>query len=215
MARLRLRSRPPLYLITDRQLAGLSHIEIACRALASGISIIQLREKQMSKKDLYRQALAVRILARKHGAAFIINDYIDIALAADADGVHLGQEDLPVAEARRIMGRKKIIGVSTHSLKQAVAAQREGADYIGFGPMFETSTKDAGTPKGLKLLREVRRRVAIPIVAIGGISRENASDVLRSGADAVAVMSAILRGDIRENVKKFLAALNGAQGKKG
>ncbi|MBI5055920.1 MAG: thiamine phosphate synthase [Nitrospirae bacterium] len=197
----------PLYLITDRTLSGLSHTQIVRQAIAAGIRTIQLREKQMTKKELYHEALSLRELTRKYKATFIINDYIDIALAADADGVHLGQDDMPVEEARRIMGRKKIIGVSTHSLKQALKAQEAGADYIGFGPMFPTSTKDAGSSKGLRKLSEVREHINIPIVAIGGISPNNVPSVLEAGADAVAVMSAILKGDVRKNTEKFLSAI--------
>ncbi|RJQ21487.1 MAG: thiamine phosphate synthase [Nitrospiraceae bacterium] len=196
-----------LYLITDRHLAGLSHIQIARRAIAAGLRVIQLREKHMSKNELYNEALAIRILTGKYKATFIINDYIDIALAVNADGVHLGQEDMPVEEARKIMG-KKIIGVSTHSLRQAVRAEQAGADYIGFGPMFATSTKDAGRPKGLGRLKEVRRHIKIPIVAIGGITQENFLPVLETGADAVAVMSAVLKGDIEKNVKGFYRRQN-------
>jgi len=132
-----------------------------------------------------------------------VNDYIDIALAVNADGVHLGQEDMPVEEARRIMGRKKIIGISTHSLRQAKEAQDRGADYIGFGPMFHTSTKDAGRPKGLKALSRIRQHIKIPIVAIGGITWENINDVLDAGADACAVASGVLSGDIKTNVRMF------------
>ncbi len=149
----------------------------------------------------------MRSLTLKYKTIFIVNDQIDIALAVDADGVHLGQEDMPVEEARKIMGKKKILGVSTHSLKQAIKAQEGGADYIGFGPMFKTSTKDAGFPKGLKVLREIRRHVKIPIVAIGGIAPENVSSVLEEGADAAAVMSAVLKGDIKENTAKLLKAV--------
>ncbi len=196
-----------LYLITDRDISGLSHARTARRAIAAGIRIIQLREKGMSKKDIYREALSVRSLTRKHKTAFIVNDYTDIAMAVDADGVHLGQDDMPVEEARRIMGRKKIIGVSTHTLKQALAAQDAGADYIGFGPVSHTATKDAGRPRGLNALKKVRSRVKIPVVAIGGITPGNIREVLGCGADAVAVISGILRGDIRKNTEKYLSAL--------
>jgi len=174
----------------------------------SGIRIIQLREKLMSKKELHHEALKMRSLSRRHRAIFIVNDYIDIALSADADGVHLGQEDMPLEEARKIMGKKKIIGISTHSLKQALAAEKGGADYIGFGPMFNTSSKDAGPPKGLKALRGLRKHIKIPIVAIGGITSQNVLSVLEAGADAVAVMSAVLKGDIRMNTAKLLKAVN-------
>ncbi len=197
----------PIYLITDRTLSGLSHSQIIRQAIAAGIRTIQLREKQLSKKELYREALSMRSLTLKHKMTFIVNDYIDIALAADADGVHLGQDDMPIKEARKIMGKEKIIGISTHSLKQAISAVEAGADYIGFGPMFQTSTKDAGSPKGLKILKEIRKHIKIPIVAIGGIKPENVSSVLEAGADAVAVMSAILKGDIKENTDKFLSAI--------
>ena len=197
----------PIYLITDRTLSGLSHYLIVRQAITAGIRTIQLREKQMSKKELFKEALLMRALTLKQKTIFIMNDYIDIALAADADGVHLGQEDMPVEEARKILGRKKIIGISTHSLKQAISAEDAGADYIGFGPVFPTSTKDAGLPKGLTALKEIRKHIKIPIVAIGGIKPENVSSVLEAGADAVAVMSAILKGDIKENTDKFLSAI--------
>ncbi|NOZ70289.1 MAG: thiamine phosphate synthase [Deferribacteres bacterium] len=193
--------------MTDREISGLSHIRTARRAMAAGIRMIQLREKQMSRKDIYREALSIRSLTLQHKTTFIINDYIDIAMAVNADGVHLGQDDMPVEEARRIMGRKKLIGVSTHSLKQAVAAQEAGADYIGFGPVSYTATKDAGRPKGLNALRKIKSRINIPVVAIGGITPENVGDVLASGADAVAVISGILRGDIRKNTEKYLSAV--------
>jgi len=196
-----------IYFLTDRTFAGHSHAYIVRKAIETGIRTVQVREKLMTKKELYREALLIRKLTARHNATFIMNDYIDIALSVDADGVHLGQEDMPVREARKIMGRKKIIGISTHSITQAVEAERGGADYIGFGPMFPTATKDAGRPKGLRMLREIRRHVKIPIAAIGGITPENVVSVLDAGADAVAVMSAILRGDIRRNVRGFLSAL--------
>lgn len=197
----------PIYLITDRALSGLSHSQIVRQAITAGIRSVQLREKQMSKKEIHREALAIRALTEKNNTTFIINDYIDIALAVNADGVHLGQEDMPVKEARKIMGKNKIIGISTHSLMQALRAQEAGADYIGFGPIFRTSTKDAGYPKGLKALEEIRKHIKIPIVAIGGVIPENASSVLAAGADAVAVMSAILRGNIRKNIEKVLSVI--------
>jgi thiamine-phosphate pyrophosphorylase len=124
-------------------------------------------------------------------------------MAVNADGVHLGQEDMPAREARKIIGEKRIIGISTHNLKQAVEAQESGADYIGFGPMFHTGTKDAGHPKGTKKLREIRNCIKVPIVAIGGITWENVSEVLEAGADAVAAVSGILSGNIGKNAAKF------------
>lgn len=197
----------PLYLITDRALSGLSHFQMVRQAITAGIRNVQLREKQMSKKELYREAVSLRSLTEKFKTILIINDHLDIALAADADGVHLGQDDMPMKEARKIMGKKKIIGISTHSLKQALKAQEEGADYIGFGPMFHTSTKDAGKPKGLRALREIREHIKIPVVAIGGITHGNVSSVLDAGANAAAVMSALLKGDIRKNIENFMLAI--------
>lgn len=198
----------PLYLITDTKLSGLTHTQIARQALKAGIRIIQLRDKDMPKRDIYKEAAAIKKMTQKFGAVLIINDHIDIALAVGADGVHVGQQDMPVKEARKLMGTKKIIGVSTHDIRQAVRAEKEGADYIGFGPMFHTDTKDAGKPKGLNELGRVKRRVAIPVIAIGGITRENVSAVLNSGADKCAVASGILSGDIAENTEKYMAAIN-------
>lgn len=200
----------PVYLITDTNISGLTHFQAARRALAAGVRTIQLREKHMSRKDIYREAAAIRDISHKYNAAFIVNDYIDIAMAVNADGVHLGQEDMPLEDARRIMGRRKIIGVSTHSLKQAVRAESEGADYIAFGPVFNTTTKDAGRPKGIKSLRSVRKHICIPVVAIGGISWENVKEVLDAGADAAAVASAVLSGNIKTNVGKFMTAVKQA-----
>jgi thiamine-phosphate pyrophosphorylase len=194
-----------LYLITDTAASGLTHIEAVRMAISAGINTIQLREKLLSKKNIYKEALAIRTLTLQYGVTFIVNDHIDIALAVDADGVHLGQDDMPVKEARKIIGRRKIIGVSTHSMKQAVDAEASGADYIGFGPVFKTFTKDAGEPKGIALLKKIREQINIPITAIGGINHDNALEVLNNGADAIAVASGILSGDIKENIKSFLS----------
>ncbi|GBE39029.1 thiamine-phosphate synthase [bacterium BMS3Bbin08] len=197
-----------LYIITDRAVSGLSHAEAAIRTLKAGARVIQLREKKLTKKEICKEALKIRKLARRYRALFIINDHVDIALAVWADGVHLGQDDMPIHEARKILGRRGIIGISTHSLKQAVEAQRLGADYIGFGPVFLTATKNAGASKGVRALQTVTERVSIPVVAIGGIAIENVPDILRAGADAAAVSSAILSGDISPETKNFLKAIN-------
>ncbi len=193
-----------IYLISDRNVSALSHARIASIAVSSGIRIIQLREKQMSKREIFEVAVDIRKITAGHGATFIVNDYIDIALAAGADGVHLGQEDMPISDARKVMGRGKIIGISTHTLRQAVLAQESGADYIGFGPMFNTTTKNAGSPKGLRALRKIRNHITIPIVAIGGITRQNINEVLEAGADACAIASGILSGDMKKNINGFL-----------
>ncbi len=178
-------------------------------ALKAGVKWIQYREKEKARREIYLEASRLRELTRESGCVFIVNDHADIALAVGADGVHLGQDDLPVREARSIMGGR-IIGISTHSVAEAVDAERGGADYIGFGPIFRTTTKDAGEPKGVDMLMEIRRRVRIPVVAIGGITPENVAQVRASGANAVAAASAILKGDIHENIRSFMAAIESA-----
>ena len=172
--------------------------------LRAGVGWVQYRDKNASRRKVYEEAIRLGDLAGKHNAVFIVNDYSDIALAVDADGVHLGQDDLPVKEARKILGKGKIIGVSTHCIEQALEAEQAGADYIGFGPVFHTSTKDAGSPRGIDLLGEIKNKVSIPVVAIGGINLENIHSVLETGVDAVAVASAILKGDIEENAGRFM-----------
>jgi thiamine-phosphate diphosphorylase len=174
------------------------------QALTAGVRIIQLRDKTLPKRKLFEEAEKIRKLTKKYCAYLIINDYADIALAVDADGVHLGQDDMPVHEARNVIGKNRIVGISTHSLKQAHEAEKQGADYIGFGPVFHTSTKDAGTPKGIHSLMKIKQNVKIPVVAIGGITHKNTTDVFNAGADSIAVASAILSGDVKENIKIFL-----------
>jgi thiamine-phosphate pyrophosphorylase len=196
-------------LVTDRNCCTLTCLEMARIALGAGIGWIQYREKEKSRLALYRTALALRKLTREHGAFLIINDHADIAASVGADGVHLGQEDLPVREARRILGEGKIVGVSTHALAEALGAEAEGADYIGFGPVFPTKTKEAGPPKGTARLKTVRDRVRIPVVAIGGICAGNLDDVFSSGAAAVAVASALLEGDVHLNAARFLERIGG------
>jgi len=172
--------------------------------LQAGVKWIQYREKNKTRNELYADSVRIRELTKDYQAAFIVNDYADIAMSVEADGVHLGQDDLSLREARSMMGREKIIGISTHDVNQAVAAEKEGADYIGFGPVFHTTTKDAGKPKGVDMLREIKKQVRIPVVAIGGINLENLESVLDTGIDAVAVSSAILRGDIETHAKKIM-----------
>jgi len=173
-------------------------------ALKAGVRWIQYRNKDGSRREIFRESVNLRKITRDFNTMLIINDHADIALAADADGVHLGQDDLPLKEARKIIGRDKIVGISTHSLDEAIDAGRSGADYIGFGPIFHTITKDAGSPKGISLLGEIKNKVHIPVVAIGGINLENAGSVFETGADAIAVSSAILGGQIAENVRMFI-----------
>jgi thiamine-phosphate pyrophosphorylase len=193
-----------LCVITDQTTNNLSFEAMVLETLKTGTKWVQYRDKEHSRKVIYEESVGLRGIAKHFDALFIVNDHPDIALAVDADGVHLGQDDLPVKEARKIMGNNKIIGISTHTIEQAREADSNGADYIGFGPVFHTLTKDAGRPKGIEMLREIKTQVHIPVVAIGGITLENIRLVLEAGADAVAVASAILRGNIEENTKRFL-----------
>lgn len=197
-----------LYLITDRKVCDKTPEEMTLTALKAGVRWIQYREKDRTRIDIYRVALKLRMMTSDFGAAFIVNDHADIALAVEADGVHLGQDDLPLREARRIMGGR-VVGISTHSPDEALEAAEGGADYIGFGPVFHTKTKDAGEAKGLEMLRRIKQSVSVPVIAIGGISRETLKPVLDAGADAVAVASAVLGGDISENVAAFLRIIGG------
>ena len=185
---------PKLYPITDTQRSGLSHAEQVARLIDGGATFAQLREKLMSPREFYREAEEALTVARARGARLIINDRVDIALAVGADGVHLGQDDLPPEAARRVLGSRAIIGFSTHNLEQAREAARLPVDYIAIGPLFPTSSKDHPDPSiGLEELGIVRRATGtIPLVAIGGINRENARQAMAAGADSVAVLSYLL-----------------------
>ena len=173
-------------------------------AFRGGIKCVQLREKNAPRKKIYEEALRIKELAVKYGAALVVNDYPDIAAASGADGVHLGREDLPVKEARATFGG--FIGASTHSMSEALQALEDGADYIAFGPLFRTKTKDAGRPKGLARLARIKRAAGtVPVMAVGGITAENAESVFSAGADALAVSGGILSPEagVLENSKKL------------
>ncbi len=172
-------------------------------ALQAGVRWIQFRRKSGAARLLYEEALRLREITARFSATLIINDYPDLALAVDADGVHLGQDDLPLSEAKKIMG-DKIIGISTHNLEEALDAQRGGADYIGFGCIFPTTTKDAGIPKGPGAIRRIAESVSVPVIAIGGITKENVREVFDAGCHGVAVSSGIFVGDVTTNVSCFL-----------
>ncbi len=200
-------SWPPLYAIFDPTLAKGGSLEsILHGLLEGGISLIQLRAKDLSSKDFFELATRMRRMTRASGCRLIVNDRVDIAAATDADGVHLGQEDLPLAAARKIMGNK-MVGISTHDLEQAREAERGGADYIGFGPMFGTTTKTTGyTARGPNMLGQIHREIRIPIVAIGGITEDNVSQVWEAGADSAAMISELMSAEnIREKVRRILA----------
>lgn len=183
---------PKLYAITDRQWSNCTHEEIVSMMLEGGASLIQLRDKEATGRELLEQTMACLKLTREAGATLIINDRVDVALTAGADGVHLGQDDLSVDEAREILGEDKIIGVSTHSIDQFRAALETSANYIAVGPVYPSMTKENPAPVvGLELVREARKLTDRPLVAIGGINLGRAPEVIAAGADSVAVISAL------------------------
>jgi len=187
-----------LYVITDEHGGrGRSHLHVAEAAILGGADVVQLRDKGASSRRFYEVALQLRVLTREANVPLIVNDRLDIALAADADGVHVGRTDLPASVVRKILGPEKILGVSADTVEEAILAEKDGADYLGVGPVFEArGTKpDAGVPLGLDLIGRIRRRCRLPIVAIGGITAENARMVREAGADAAAVISAIASAD--------------------
>ena len=193
-----------LYLILDQQYAKRDIINIAEESVAAGVDVIQYREKILSKRDSLRIAERLRRLTAGTGVTFIVNDDPALALASDADGVHLGQDDISVNVARRILGKDKIIGLSTHNFKEAMEAISLDIDYIGFGPIFQSRTKMVTSPLGIDAIRMIRDSITVPIIAIGGISDENVADVIKGGADGVAVISAILSAtDIKKSICKF------------
>ena len=207
----------PFYFIADPFLCaapdsgsdpGKDLVKILDAAIDAGARLAQYRDKNSSRREKYEIAKAMREVSRLRGVTLIINDDIDLASAVGADGVHLGQDDLPIWVARKALGEKAIVGVSTHSLQEAVQAESEGADYIGFGPVFKTQTKESRYPVlGIASIAEVKRRVHVPLYAIGGIRLARLPEIIGAGAEGVAVVSA-LAGDIRLNVAKWTDFLN-------
>lgn len=185
---------PRIYPITDRRLSGISHAAQITLLSDGGAEFIQIREKELSSAEFFAEAEAAMAVARARGLRIMINDRVDIALMIGAAGVHLGQEDLPPQAARKLLGPNAIIGFSTHTLEQAVEAAKMPVDYIAFGPIFPTTTKENPDPTvGLEKLREIREATGkIPLVAIGGITRENAASVFEAGADSIALISDLI-----------------------
>jgi thiamine-phosphate pyrophosphorylase len=181
-----------LYVVVDGQwLQGHSHLEIVRQAIRGGARTIQFREKTMKKKDLIPLACQIREICGENGVLFIVNDHLDVALATDADGLHIGQDDLPVSIARRLLRRGQLLGCSAATVEEARVAQAEGADYLGVGAIFPTSSKAGIDIIGPGKLREIRNAVHLPLVAIGGITVENVAEVMAAGATAAAVISAV------------------------
>lgn len=212
---------PPLYAITDFQLAApLTHAEQASLLIEGGVRLVQLREKRSDADDFFDEVVRALQVARERGARIIVNDRADIALAARADGVHLGQTDMPPEAARRLLGEKAIVGFSTHNLEQARAAAQMPIDYLAVGPVFATRTKEnPDETVGLDGVRRVRDELlrlnsTLPLVAIGGITIENARQVLAAGADSVAIVSALVGGapeSLKERARRFVTLLDSAE----
>jgi len=200
-----------LYLIVDKKISYNRNIPaMVARIKGSGAGIIQFRDKQSNKESIVKEALLLRKALSNTNTLFIVNDYLDVAKILNCDGLHLGQEDSSLGIARKILGPDKIIGVSCHNLKQALKAQEEGADYIGFGPVFPTTTKPRiKKTTGLNLMKKLKKRMKIPFFAIGGINKSNINEVLSSGTDKVAICSAILKAkNIPSEINFFSKVLN-------
>lgn len=189
-----------LYLITDRKQTKLPLPEAVRLALEGGVKAVQLREKDLAVRDLLDLAFEIRRVTREFGAYLFINDRVDVAMAVEADGVHLGHQSMPPEAARKIVGRKKMIGVSTHTIVEAKAAEKGGADFITFGPVFFTPSKEGfGSAVGLEYLKSAKKVVTIPIFGLGGIKSGKIGQIFQYGADGISMISAIFgSGDIRK-----------------
>lgn len=204
--------RMRLYVLISGKIAARSVKETAKLVIDGGADAIQLREKAISDDEFISLAGEIRDITTKRGTLLIINDRVNVAREVNADGVHLGQHDMSITEAREIIGNEKIIGVSTHNIIQARQAQKDGADYIAIGPVYPTTTKDYEPSIGLEVIREISREISIPFLAIGAITLENLDDVLKAGASRVAVCSAIISSkDILSTTKEFKNKLTTCQ----
>ncbi|MFA5100450.1 MAG: thiamine phosphate synthase [Candidatus Omnitrophota bacterium] len=193
------------YFITGGDISRRGDLSDVRSAIAAGVTVVQYRDKRADSAAMYRKAQALKRLCKR--ALFLVNDRIDLALAVNADGVHLGQDDLSPAVARKLLGKKKIIGVSVSTMEQAARAVRGGADYLGVGPIYATSTKtDAHRPVGVDIISKIKARFNIPVIVIGGISPDNAPKVIAAGADALCAISAVVtKNDVRRRIGEFQA----------
>ncbi len=197
-----------LYVIIDTQsLRGRSHVEVARQVIHGGARVIQLRDKVMTKKALLPIAHQLKTLCVEQGVLFIMNDYFDLAIETGADGLHVGQDDLPVRVARKLLPIDTILGASVSTVEQAVAAQSEGADYIGVSAIYPTLSKEAVEVVGLERMRQIKQAVNLPLVALGGIMKDNAAEVISAGADSVAVISAVLGAESIEEASRQITEL--------
>ncbi|HPC89519.1 MAG TPA: thiamine phosphate synthase [Methanothrix sp.] len=193
------------YFITDARLSRAGNTSDVISAISCKVSVVQYRNKDAETREMYYEARRLGQLCREAGAAYLINDRVDIALSVDADGVHLGQSDMPFAAARRLLGPDKIIGLTVHNLAEALEGERLGADYLGVSPIFSTATKpDAGKPAGISLIEQIRRKVSLPLIAIGGINHSNARQVVAAGADGLCAISCVVASEsARDEMRRF------------
>ncbi len=203
-----------LYVIIDVSfLKGRSLTEVATQAIRGGATTIQLRDKERRRREFFDAAMELKKVCARHDVLFIINDSLEVALASDADGLHVGQDDLPVAVARRLLPIDKILGCSARTLDEAAKARSEGADYLGVGAIYPTTTKDGAVATGTEIIKEIKKAVDLPLVAIGGINKNNLKDVMQAGADAAAVISAVMgAADVAKATRQLVKIIEGAQG---
>lgn len=207
-------TRVSVYLVTDPNLSnGRSELEVVRAAAAGGIRLFQYRDKPAGKKTYLEKARALAALCRELDVDLLLNDHVDVAALVDCAGIHLGQDDLPTAEAKRLLGPDKIVGRSTHDLAQAREAIRDGADYINIGPVFPTATKNTPVvPVGLGMVGEIAKVATVPVTTMGGIGMDNAADVVRAGADRVAVVTAITKApDISAAARELVRRVESAR----
>jgi thiamine-phosphate pyrophosphorylase len=192
------------YLVTDSGLSKKGALSDVDNAIKAGCKIIQYREKNKSTREMIDEARKIKKICDDK-AIFLINDRVDVALAIDADGMHLGQEDMPIEIARKLLGNDKIIGLTVHNVEESAEAEKKGADYIGLSPIFATATKeDAGKACGTEMINRVRRKISIPLIAIGGIDKNNVSEIIKAGADsAVAISAVVSKDNVYDEVRDF------------
>ena len=206
--------RLDVYVITDPGLSrGRGHVQVVTEAIRGGATVVQLRDKRAGGRELVEVGRALRQITREAGVLFIVNDRVDVALAVEADGVHVGQDDIPADIARRLIGAKMILGVSVADVQEASKAKADGADYLGIGAIYATATKsDAGAAIGPAVIADIKRAVDLPAVGIGGINIHNAAEVIQNGADGVAVISAVVGApDVRQATAVLVAIVEEAK----
>lgn len=191
------------YFITDANISRSGNKSDVINAVKAGVEVIQYRDKNKSTQELFKEARILRKICQR--VTFLINDRVDIAIAVGANGVHLGNEDLSYSVARRLLGKKRIIGMTVYTVEEALRTQKLGADYLGVSPIFTTKTKlDAGRPRGVQLIKKIKKQVSIPVVAVGGIKIYNAPEVVQAGADGLCAISAVVtRQDVKAQIYKF------------